>query len=205
MTWQNPGLFQSGNNANPTGRPVGSRNKRTAEVLDLIRAAGHQDPLITLAELQAKSSDDAVRATAANMLAPYLHSKLAAKPQSPDPVYIEEAVNLPRPTTIKQAYENIALLTEYKSQGKLDIATADSLISDQKVILYALIDEAKLLAAQGGAPEQVIRIEGGMPVAPGHEGIIMPALNGHAIDAQAPQAVSSASHDPEPPPTNDDK
>jgi hypothetical protein len=205
MTWQNPGLFQSGNNANPTGRPVGSRNKRTAEVLDLIRAQGHKDPLITLSELQNSAEDEGIRATAANMLAPYLHSKLAAKPQAPDPVYIEEAVNLPRPTTIKQAYENIALLTEYKSQGKLDLVTADSLISDQKVILYALIDEAKLLAAQGGAPEQVIRIEGGMPRAPGHEGIIMPPINGHQIDLQATTAIGPATHDPGSPPTSDDK
>ena len=135
----------------------------------------------------------------------YVHSKLAAKPQPPDPVYVEEAVNLPRPTTIKQAYENLALLTEYKSQAKLDLVTADSLISDQKVILYALIDEAKLLAAQGGAPEQVIRIEGGMPRAPGHEGIIMPPINGHQIDLQATTAIGPATHDPGSPPTSDDK
>jgi hypothetical protein len=206
MTWYNPGLFQSGNNANPTGRPVGSRNKRTQEVLELIRAQGHKDPLVTLSELQNSADDEGIRAQAANMLAPYLHSKLAAKPQPPDPVYVEEAVNLPRPSTIKQAYENIALLTEYKSQGKLDLATADSLISDQKVILYALIDEAKLLAAQGGPPEQIIRIEGGMPRAPGHEGIIMPTLNGHALDMEAtpalPSSSSTDSEPTEPQPTN---
>jgi hypothetical protein len=197
--------FKPGEVRNPNGRPTGSRNKRTQEVLDLIRAQGHKDPLVTLSELQNSADDEGIRASAANMLAPYLHSKLAAKPQPPDPVYVEEAVNLPRPTTIKQAYENIAHLTEMKSTGKLDLVTADSLISDQKVILYALIDEAKLLAAQGGAPEQVIRIEGGMPRAPGHEGIIMPPINGHEIDLQATTAIGSANIDPEPPPTNDDK
>jgi hypothetical protein len=142
--------WKPGVSGNPGGRPAGSRNIRTQEVLDLIRAQGHKDPLVTLSELQNSSDDEDIRATAANMLAPYLHSKLAAKPQPPDPVYVEQAIHLPRPTTIKQAYENIALLTEYKSTAKLDFVTADSLINDQKVILYALIDEAKLLAAQGG-------------------------------------------------------
>jgi hypothetical protein len=155
--------WKPGESGNPNGRPAGSRNIRTREVLDLIRAQGHKDPLVTLSELQNSSDDEGIRATAANMLAPYLHSKLAAKPQPPDPVYVEEAINLPRPTTIKQAYENIALLTEYKSQARLDLATADSLINDQKVILYALIDEAKLLAVQGGGPETTIKIEGGLP------------------------------------------
>lgn len=170
--------WKPGESGNPNGRPSGSRNIRTQEVLDLIRAAGHQDPLLTLAELQAKSTDDGIRATAANMLAPYLHSKLAAKPQPPDPVYVEQAINLPRPKTIRQAYENIALLTEYKSQAKLDFVTADNLISDQKVILYALIDEAKLFVTQGGSPEQTIRIEGGLPELPGTQ-VIMPGyMNG---------------------------
>jgi hypothetical protein len=159
--------WKPGVSGNPGGRPAGSRNIRTQEVLDLIRAQGHKDPLVTLSELQNSSDDDGIRATAANMLAPYLHSKLAAKPQPPDPVYVEQAINLPRPTTIKQAYENIALLTE-----------------------YALIDEAKLLAAQGGSPEQVIRIEGGMPVLPGTN-IIMPELNGHEIELEAVSALAA--------------
>ena len=75
--------FKPGEVKNPNGRPVGSRNKRTQEVLDLIRAQGHKDPLVTLSELQNSADDEGIRATAANMLAPYLHSKLAAKPQPP--------------------------------------------------------------------------------------------------------------------------
>jgi hypothetical protein len=130
------------------------------------------------------------------MLAPFLHSKLAAKPQPPDPQYIEEAISLPRPATIRQAYENIAILTEYKATGKIDIATADSLIADQRVILNALIDEAKLLAAGQGQDEQVIRIEGGLPLLPGTNVIMPKRINGHdhtgdpLLESQAPDQPS---------------
>jgi hypothetical protein len=36
----------------------------------------------------------------------------------PDPVYFEQAVNLSRPTTIREAYENILKLSEMKAQGQ---------------------------------------------------------------------------------------
>ena len=89
--------WKPGKSGNPGGRPAGSRNIRTQEVLDLIRAQGHKDPLVTLSELQNSDPNSSIRATAANMLAPYLHSKLAAKPQAPDPIYMEQAVTLRGP------------------------------------------------------------------------------------------------------------
>jgi hypothetical protein len=42
-----------------------------------------------------------------------------------------------------------------------------------------LIEEAKLITAQGGGPEQVIKIEGGLPELPGTR-VEMPVPNGHA-------------------------
>jgi hypothetical protein len=82
-------------------------------------------------------------------LAPFLHSKRGTIPVPPLPVYIQEAVSLPSPTTIKQAYENIARLSEMKALGQLDFVTVDSLINDNRIILDALVDEAKLIAQTG--------------------------------------------------------
>jgi hypothetical protein len=190
------GTWQPGQRPEGAGRPVGSRNRRTTEIVQQIIEAGHQDPLITLAELQAKSSDEAIRATAANMLAPYLHSKCMAKPVPPDPVYFEQAVTLPRPTNIREAYENILKLSEMKALGQLDVATADSLINDQRVVLNAMVDEAKLIAANGDPNQpQVIKIEGGLPTLPGCDNLIMPhQLNGHTSDGLLPKQPVIVDH-----------
>jgi hypothetical protein len=166
-------LFKPGNQFS-TGRPAGARNKGTYELRERLKERGDIDPAEFLSNLI--SSSDAsteCKIQASGQLLPYYHSKLGATPVPPPPVYLEEAIHLPRPTTVRLAYENIALLTEYKSTGKIDVATANSLIEDQKVILYALIDEAKLLAQSGQGPEPLIRIEGGLPRLLGTD-IIMP-------------------------------
>jgi hypothetical protein len=199
--------FKPGDVHNPNGRPIGSRNKRTTEVLELIRAQGHKDPLVTLSELQDHAEDEGIRASAANMLAPYLHSKLAAKPQPPDPVYVERALNLPRPTTLEIALDNISRLTEMKAQGQLDFATADSFINDNRIIADKLIDEEKL-RAQVADPnrEQSIRIEGGLPPLLGTD-IIMPKLNGREAPAvthiELPEAHIPADYNAGDPPGGD--
>jgi hypothetical protein len=141
------------------------------------------------------------------MLAPYLHSKMASKPVPPDPAYIETAITLPRPTTIALASENIGKLSEMKLLGQLDFATADNLIADQRVILSALIDEAKLIATTGDPNrDQVIRIEGGLPPLPGTN-ITMPVIsNGHELNGHDILAPPSPTPVPDPPaqdPPND--
>jgi hypothetical protein len=121
---------------------------------------------------------------AANMLAPYLHSKNATKPVQPDPVYFETEA-LPRPANISEACSNIALLSEMKATGQLDVVTADSLINDQRIILNAMVDEAKLLAANPdpNVPQQII-VTGGLPELPGTQ-IVMPQINGHHLELEA--------------------
>jgi hypothetical protein len=193
--------WKPGERPEGAGRPVGARNRRTTEIVNQIVSAGYKDPLITLAELQATDPDPSIRATAANMLAPYLHSKNTAKPVPPDPVYFEQAVTLHRPTNIREAYENILKLSEMKAQGQLDVATADSLINDQRMVLNAMVDEAKLLASAGDPnQEQRIIITGGLPELPGTNVTMPHQLNGNASDGLLPKQPVVIDHEhPHPP------
>jgi hypothetical protein len=72
-----------------------------------------------------------------------------------------------------------------KATGQLDVVTADSLINDQRIILNAMVDEAKLLAANPdpNVPQQII-VTGGLPELPGTQ-IVMPQLNGHRLELEA--------------------
>jgi hypothetical protein len=149
--------FKPGHTLNPNGRPVGSRNNRTADIVKRLISLGHKDPLETLSELQNNSQDEAIRATAANMLAPYLHSKMTPVAAL---VFIEQNLSIPKPSTIAEAIENIAHISELKATGQIDRDWGDNLIADQRVILNALVDEAKLLAAGEANTDHVIRIEG---------------------------------------------
>ena len=179
--------FQPGNDLG--GRTAGSRNKTSYALRERLRSRpNHIDPADFLADLISNPAESAdVRIAASGQLMPYYHSKLGATPVQPDPVYLELAISIPRPTSIRQACDNITLLSEMKATGKLDVVSADSLISDQRVVLNAMVDEAKLLAATGDpSREQVIRIEGGLPSLPGSD-VIMPnlELNGHQLELTA--------------------
>jgi hypothetical protein len=76
---------------------------------------------------------------------------------------------------LAEVRENIAYLSQLKSDGRIDRTWAESLIFDQRALNDSLVDEAKLLAAGEANMEHVIRIEGGLPSLPGTE-IIMPVL-----------------------------
>ena len=116
------------------------------------------------------------------MLAPYLHSKMGTTPVPAPPRYMEIQQQLRKPKSIAEAYDNILYLSDLKAKGEIDIEAADSLIADQRVVLNAMVDEAKLLAAQGdpSKPQQII-ITGGLPELPGTN-ITMPQLNGRATN-----------------------
>src|SRR6516165_12232762 len=98
---------------NPNDRPIGARNNRAKEIIQKLTANGFKDPLITLAELSEKSQSEQIRATASQMLAPYLHGKMG---MIPAPIYIEAKVHLPHPnpTKLEQVRENIIYLTNLK-------------------------------------------------------------------------------------------
>jgi hypothetical protein len=60
---------------------------------------------------------------------PYKYGKCGTLIQ---PRFIEEPVQIPLPTTIAQARENIAFISDLKAQGRIDLDTADSLIADKR-------------------------------------------------------------------------
>jgi hypothetical protein len=96
---------------------------------------------------------------------------------------------------------NITYLHNLKLSGKVDVATADNLINDQRLLGNNLLDQQKLLIAQGGAPEQHIVITGGLPELPGTN-IILPNLNGHrTIDEQGHLLPDNQAQSEEPKPS----
>jgi hypothetical protein len=100
------GGFRAGEVGNPNGRPVGSRNKRTKEIINQIIKSGNKDPLLTLSEISSNDPDSSIRATAANMLAPYMHSKMQS---TPAPRFVEEVVVVPDFLTIESAEDYLAV------------------------------------------------------------------------------------------------
>ena len=160
------------------GRTLGAHNKASYELRERLKSKGSKDPAEFLAELVSDTNEsNELRASASNMLMPYLYNKLAPIAPPPTLVILEEQVVIPhsRPTTLAEARDNIAYLSELKAQGQIDRAWAESLIFDQRALHDSLVDEAKLIAADTANGDQVIRIEGGLPPLPGCE-IIMPAL-----------------------------
>jgi hypothetical protein len=168
------------------GRPLGSRNKRTEAIWAKLEARGDLDPVEYLSSLVAneKTPPDQ-RIAAAIALAPYRHSKRGLEPQPVPLVYVTTPVELPHPhvTSIPEVVANIEYLSGLRRDGKLDLAAADALISDMRLVRDALVEAAKLEVAQGGPPNQVIEIKGGLPplrLGPEDGPILMPELNGHA-------------------------
>jgi hypothetical protein len=157
MTWL-PG--QTGN-PHRNHRPVGSRNRRTTDAIEAIIKAGHQDPLLTLAELQAKSTDEGIRATAVNTLAPFMHSKCGAMPPLR---FISEPIELPfpNPITLEEINANTSYLDQALAAGTLDIDFHTALLAGQR-------QHIESIKARGddNLGDQVIRIQGGLPELPG--------------------------------------
>jgi hypothetical protein len=191
-------LWKEGQSGNPNGRPPKSRNRRNAELWEKLEASGHKDPALFLSEIVNNTDEPKeLRVHAAGLLLPYKYAKATA----PAPVvFIEQTLNINKPTTIQQARENILYISELKAKGQIDMAWGDSLIADQRVVLDSLIDETKLLAATGGSPEQTIYIEGGLPPlarAPDDPwlGVTMPPTRMNGKDAIEPDASSGDAPD----------
>jgi hypothetical protein len=189
------GLWVPGQSGNPKrngARPFGSRNRRTTEAIEAIINAGHQDPLLTLAELQAKSADEGIRATAANMLAPFLHSKCGAIPALR---YIEEPITLPHPnpTTEAEISANIGHLNTLLAAGTLDVDFFNALMVGQHQHINAL-------KAREDVPANTnITITGGLPSLPGTNITMpeLPTMNGNQHIISPPEARLLPDIDPD--------
>jgi hypothetical protein len=167
-TINKPMPFQPGISANQNGRPPGTRNKRDAELWSKFEARGDKDPAEFLSELVSNETEPKeLRAQAANWLLPYKYAKRGAIPQSPEPRFINIEVRITKAMTVSQGRENLQFISELKAEGRIDVEYADSLFVEHTKILDALIEEAKLIVAQGGPSEQTIHIRGGLPDLPG--------------------------------------
>jgi hypothetical protein len=119
------------------GRQPGSQNRTSYELRERLKQKGDRDPAEFLSGLV---SDETVskelRASASNMLMPYLYNKLAPISPPPTLIMLEEKVVIPhpRPTTLAEARENIAYISELKAAGQIDRAWAESLIFDQRAL-----------------------------------------------------------------------
>src|SRR5215468_8415541 len=174
--------FQPGHNL-ATGRPAGSRNKRTAEIFHRLESRGDLDPADLLSSIVTNPQEQQeLRIQAAGLLMPYKYGKHGSIPPLR---YIDEPVQLPEPVTIEQANKNIAYISNLKAQGLIDLDFANSLIADNTTIANNLIAEEEL-KFKLYPPEQrdtTIQITGGLPALPGTR-IDMPVLNGHAVSEQ---------------------
>src|SRR6516225_7188828 len=109
--------WQPGKSGNPDGRSVGSRNKRTAE----IRKLGHKDCLMRLSEIVDSSQDAALAISAANVLAPYVHSKRGT---TPAPRFVEESIDVLDFASVEQAEDFLASISKRAGAGELELQCA---------------------------------------------------------------------------------
>jgi hypothetical protein len=165
MTWK-PG--QSGN---PDGRKPGSINKRSNEELwHRLEARGDRDPADILSEIaNGKDEPKALVIAAAIGLMPYRYSKRGLTSEPPPLVYNTTPIDLPHPAVaeIADTIANIEYLAALHRDGKLDQAAFEAQVAAQRLARDGLIEQAKLLVAQGGPKDQRIVIEGGLPPLPG--------------------------------------
>jgi hypothetical protein len=190
-------ILPIGHTNNPNGRPPGSRNKRTQEILDAIKSRGDKDPLDFLSEVITSNNtySPELKVTAANYLTPYLHSKRSVA--APAPRYIDSPVQVPEFQSVDKAETFLASLPVMLGRGELDSQTALELSTLTRAWISARHEREELQMKQiaQGHGVETIRIEGGLPPLPGTD-IIMPVidggLNGKTIDHEPRPAIEAA-------------
>jgi hypothetical protein len=191
--------FQPGIVSNPNGRPKGSKNKLALDFQKAVEAADQKypHPYLMMAEwANDESKPLEVRAAMLKECASYR----CVKPKQT--IGIESTV--PVFQTEQQAE---AFLAEFISAMAPDLEPEQiAAMTRQWVMCKREGRELELKAANQGDPNKpmLIRIKGGLPVQPGHEGVIMPhQMNGHGqgpvIEHQkTPEMTPGQAKDPEP-------
>ena len=201
--------FTPGESGNPSGWQ-GGRQRRHREVFDEIKKLGHRDALITLSQIQHETQDVSLKIAAAAALAPYCHPKMQS---TPTPRFIDLQIEVPEFTHVSDAENFLAKIALIVARGHLDIQSGHELSALVKTWIdtqYAK-DELQFKINPPEQHDQVIKIQGGLPQLPGCENLIMPVINGHAVNEQlltaptdvVPQIESSGTNSTNPPETQD--
>jgi hypothetical protein len=198
--------FQPGHTLSP-GRRYGSRNKRTAEIFNRLENRGDTDPADLLSSIVTNNQEpNELRIQAAGLLMPYKYGKHGS---IPSPRYIELEVDVNEFTHVNDAENFLAKIALLVARGHLDIQSGQELSALVKTWIdtqYAK-DELQYKINPPETRDTTIRVEGGLPVLPGCENLIMPVLdgkpvtNGHALAAPVPaiESVPSTNGSGEPP------
>jgi hypothetical protein len=213
--WKPTNGFKPGNAANPHGRGKGSRGKYPCSIWQMIEQRGDRDPIDVMSEyVSSNTVDPALKLQAAGMLASYKHGKRPAYR------YIEDVVGLKAPQSLAEARQYLARISFLVADGKLDVDGAAAI----KDLLQAYIDatvgsevDQRLRALEEMAREQAARgygasvaiVQGGMPIMPGCENLILPQTSTPTIEHQpnpwgnVPDAAASLDATPKPRPATD--
>jgi hypothetical protein len=196
--------FQRGHDPNrQMGRPPGSRNKRTQEILDLIEARGDKDPLEVLSDIASNSTNPDHRISASNSLAPYLHSK---RGMTPAPRFVDDPIQVPNFTSVQEALDFQAEIARRAGAGELELQISQDISNLVKnwVLSVTAQDELQLKIAKENPQGPIeIRVTGGLPPLPGTNINMAPEpslngfTNGHGpvIDHQEPPALTDGADD----------
>ena len=116
---------------------------------------------------------------------PYKYSKCGTAPVQ---VYIDIPLDTPEFTRLSDAEQILAKVAALVAHGQLDFQAGQNLSALAKNWIDAQYAREELTIKQYNAGstehEQTIRITGGLPQLPGCENLIMPVLNGHAVNEQ---------------------
>jgi hypothetical protein len=186
-----------GNNYNPNGRPVGSKNLLTwhrDRAFEIAKERGYPHPALAMLEI---AYDEKQPIERRDMMLIEAARYFVPKPKSVHPVEID-IPSLSSDTDLEGFLAT--LIMKFKQDLEpLELSTMVKQLIDAKRSRKEL--ELKQISVEGGPSQQTIRIEGGLdplPLGPDDGPIRMPKFNGHPVAAGMLAAPVDAAPDPLP-------